>query len=96
MERIEDILFESGLLYVFAPDDRSADKSVVLAGVYDKSSREGVVLEVSSSDMRHFRSDMLLPDTYRMARAATQEECNDFFFNYGWAMAMDAISRMAD
>jgi hypothetical protein len=44
--------------------------------------------------MRHFRSDMLLPDTYRMARAATPEECNDFFFNYGWAMAMDAISRM--
>ncbi len=94
MERIEDILFESGLLYVFAPDDRSADKSVVLAGEYDKSSREGVVLEVSSSDMRHFRSDMLLPDTYRMARAATPEECHDFFFNYGWAMAMDAISRM--
>ena len=53
MERIEDILFESGLLYVFAPDDRSADKSVVLAGVYDKSSREGVFVGHASFQIGH-------------------------------------------
>lgn len=96
MERIEKIVFESGRLYVFQTDDRFGENEDVaaLSGVYDKNSRDGVVLEVSSSDMRRFRPDMLLPDTYRMARAATPAECQDFFFNYGWAMAMDAISRM--
>lgn len=94
MERIEKIVFESGRLYVFQTDDRFGEDIAALSGVYDKSSCDGVVLEVSSSDLRRFRSDMLLPDTYRMAKVATPEECHDFFFNYGWAMAMDAISRM--
>lgn len=93
MDRICDVVFEPGMLYVFAPNtDLSAGGSAckLLSGVYGHRDGAGIILEICSFDMLSFRRDVRLPSVYRSVRAATPAEYRDFFFNYGWDAAVKA------
>lgn len=79
--RIGDLLFEEGEVYLFHPTDAACPAESSLWGVFDRRNKTQVYLESSASaELRDFVLYGLLPIDYRYARLATRTELRDYFF----------------
>ena len=76
--------FQIGELYLFHPSNPHCPPNTSLWGIYDKTGNGIIHLEINSFDLKHFRSQFILPKHYRFHRLATRSELRDFMYNLGY------------
>lgn len=74
--------FRKGDLYLFHSSHPCCPSETSLWGFYDKTSN-GIYLEHSTLDLRHFRLWHKLPKRYRYYRLATRNELRDYMYSLG-------------
>jgi len=83
MDRVKNIKFEDGELYIFSVDDLRTDGKRLWGEV--KSHNDGrIELAIASEDMKTFRNNVILPEEYRFVREALRADLRDFYFNCGY------------